>query len=55
MYIGFYISFHGFGHMTRCLDIIKNILKTSEYSIYIACDKNKTTLQNYIYLNIKIE
>ena len=28
MYIGFYISSHGFGHMTICLGIIENILKT---------------------------
>ena len=27
MYIGLYISSHGFGHMTRCLGIIENILK----------------------------
>lgn len=41
MYIVFYISSHGFGHMTRCLGIIENILKTSEYKIYIACNKNQ--------------
>lgn len=38
MYIGFYISSHGFGHMTRCLSIIEYILKNSDYKIYIACD-----------------
>ena len=39
MYLAFYISSHGFGHMTRCLSIIENILKNTEYNIYIACDK----------------
>ncbi|MDO5011710.1 MAG: glycosyltransferase family protein, partial [Intestinibacter bartlettii] len=38
MYIVFYISSHGFGHMTRCLAIIENILKNTNYNIYIACD-----------------
>ncbi|MDY2883010.1 MAG: glycosyltransferase family protein [Romboutsia timonensis] len=37
MYIVFYISSHGFGHMTRCLAIIENILKNTNYNIYIAC------------------
>ena len=39
MYLAFYISSHGFGHMTRCLSIIEYILKYTEYNIYIACDK----------------
>ena len=39
MYIGFYISSHGFGHMTRCLGIMENILKTSYYNLYIVCGK----------------
>ena len=38
MYIAFYISSHGFGHMTRCLSIIEYILKNREYKIYMACD-----------------
>jgi hypothetical protein len=38
-YIAFYISSHGFGHLTRNLAIIENILETSNYNIYIACDK----------------
>lgn len=50
MYIVFYISSHGFGHMTRCLGIIENILKTSEYNIYIACDKNQNNFAK-LYLS----
>ena len=49
MYIALYISSHGFGHMTRCLGIIEKILKTSDYNLYIVCNKK----QNYfarIYL-----
>ncbi|TDT72382.1 hypothetical protein EV215_0183 [Hypnocyclicus thermotrophus] len=38
-YIAFYISSHGFGHLTRNVAIIKNILELSKYNIYIACDK----------------
>lgn len=50
MYIAFYISSHGFGHMTRCLSLIESILKNTQYNIYIACGKK----QNYfarIYLS----
>ena len=39
MYIGFYISSHGFGHMTRCLGIMENILNTTYYNLYIVCGK----------------
>ena len=39
MYIALYISSHGFGHMTRCLGIIKNILHTSDYNLYVVCGK----------------
>lgn len=49
MYIALYISSHGFGHMTRCLGIIENILKTSDYSLYIVCGKIQTDFAR-IYL-----
>ena len=39
MYIAFYISSHGFGHMTRCLSLIEYLLKNSDFNIYIACNK----------------
>ncbi len=39
MYIALYISSHGFGHMTRCLGIMKNILHTSDYNLYVVCGK----------------
>ncbi len=53
MYIAFYISSHGFGHMTRCLSLVENILQNSEYKIYIVCDKKQNEfariyLSNYI-------
>lgn len=34
--IAFYISSHGFGHMTRSLAIIEELLNRTEYYIYIA-------------------
>lgn len=41
MYIAFYISSHGFGHMTRSLGIMENILKNTNYQLYIVCDKKQ--------------
>lgn len=49
MYIALYISSHGFGHMTRCLGIMENILKTSEHNIYVVCDKKQNDFAR-IYL-----
>lgn len=49
MYIGFYISSHGFGHMTRCLGIMENILKASNYNLYIVCNKKQNDFAR-IYL-----
>lgn len=50
MYIAFYISCHGFGHMTRCLGIMENILKTSDYNLYIVCNKKQNDFAK-IYLS----
>ena len=50
MYIGIYISSHGFGHMTRCLAIVENILNTSNYNLYIACGKRQNDFAR-IYLS----
>jgi len=49
MYIALYISSHGFGHMTRCLGIIENILNTSYYNLYIVCGKRQNDFAR-IYL-----
>lgn len=49
MYIALYISSHGFGHMTRCLGIIENILNTSDYNLYIVCGKRQNDFAK-IYL-----
>lgn len=49
MYIALYISSHGFGHMTRCLGIMENILKTSDYNLYIICSKKQNDFAR-IYL-----
>lgn len=49
MYIALYISSHGFGHMTRCLAIIENILNTSNYNLYIVCNKRQNDFAR-IYL-----
>lgn len=35
-YLAFYASSHGFGHMTRCLAIIEELLETTDYRIYLA-------------------
>ena len=35
-YIAFYASSHGFGHMTRCLAIIEELLETTNHLIYLA-------------------
>jgi len=50
--IAFYISSHGFGHLTRCLAIAEVILNTTNHNIYIACDNKqnefaKIYLKNY--------
>lgn len=50
MYLVFYISSHGFGHMTRCLSIIEYILNNSDYNLYIACSKNQNDFAR-IYLS----
>ena len=49
MYIALYISSHGFGHMTRCLGIMENILNTSDYNLYIVCGKRQNDFAR-IYL-----
>lgn len=33
--IAFYISSHGFGHLTRCLALIEYMLDTTDYSFYL--------------------
>lgn len=38
-WIAFYISSHGFGHMTRCLAQIEDMLEKTDYNIYIATGK----------------
>ena len=35
-YLAFYASSHGFGHMTRCLAIIEELLETTDQLIYLA-------------------
>ena len=35
-YLAFYVSSHGFGHMTRCLAIIEELLETTDHLIYVA-------------------
>ena len=35
-WIVFYVSSHGFGHMTRCLAIIEELLETTDHLIYLA-------------------
>ncbi|MDU1538953.1 MAG: glycosyltransferase [Paeniclostridium sordellii] len=50
MYIAFYISSHGFGHMTRCLSIIENILKNSKYNIYMVCGNKQNDFAK-VYLS----
>ena len=35
-WLAFYVSSHGFGHMTRCLAIIEEFLETTDHLIYLA-------------------
>lgn len=35
-WIAFYVSSHGFGHMTRCLAIMEELLETTDHTIYLA-------------------
>jgi uncharacterized protein (TIGR00661 family) len=35
-WIAFYVSSHGFGHMTRCLAIMEELLEKTDYTIYVA-------------------
>ena len=35
-HLAFYSSSHGFGHMTRCLAIIEELLETTDHLIYLA-------------------
>lgn len=49
MYIALYISSHGFGHMTRSLGIIENILKTIDCNLYMVCGKRQNDFAR-IYL-----
>ena len=37
----FYVSSHGFGHLTRCLAIIDRLLDTCDKEIFIVCGKNQ--------------
>lgn len=50
MYIALYLSSHGFGHMTRGLGIIENILNTSNYNLYLVCGKRQNDFAR-IYLD----
>ena len=34
--LAFYVSSHGFGHMTRCLAIMEELLETTDHLIYLA-------------------
>lgn len=38
-FVAFYISDHGFGHMTRCLAIIEYMLNKSDVDIYLVCGR----------------
>lgn len=40
-YYIYYISNHGFGHLTRCLAHIENLLEKTNYNVYIACGKKQ--------------
>ena len=47
--IAFYISSHGFGHLTRSLALIEHILKTTDMNLYICTGKAKNEFAK-IYL-----
>ncbi len=37
--IAFYVSSHGFGHITRCVAIIEELLSTTQLECYVVCDQ----------------
>ncbi len=39
--IAYYITDSGFGHLTRSMAIIEQILESSDYNVLIACNKNQ--------------
>ncbi|WP_027108636.1 glycosyltransferase [Lacticigenium naphthae] len=49
-WIVFYISSHGFGHMTRCLAIMEEILETTDYNLYINGGESQNAF-GYSYLS----
>lgn len=49
-YIAFYVSSHGFGHLTRSLALIEHILSNTKYKIYL-CSNFKQIEFGKIYLN----
>ncbi|MBM6615947.1 hypothetical protein JTF06_13730 [Desemzia sp. RIT804] len=38
-WVVFYVSSHGFGHMTRSLAVIKEIMEKTSYHVYLVCGK----------------
>lgn len=49
-YIVFYISSHGFGHLTRSLAIIDELLSITDYNIYIVCsEKQNNFAKKYLH------
>ncbi|AGY82826.1 glycosyltransferase [Carnobacterium inhibens] len=48
-WIAFYVSSHGFGHMTRCLAIIEEVLEKTDYRIYLVCGEFQNNFaKNYL-------
>jgi len=48
-YLAFYASSHGFGHMTRCLAIIEELLETNDQLVYLASGTDQNSFAR-VYL-----
>lgn len=38
-WVVFYVSSHGFGHMTRSLAVIEEVMEKTDYGVYLVCGK----------------
>lgn len=47
--ITFYISSHGFGHMTRCMALIDSLIKNSDSHIHMVCDSPQLEFARVYY------
>ena len=48
-WVVFYVSSHGFGHMTRSLAVIEEVMEKTDYHVYLVCGKYQNDFaRNYL-------